>query len=60
MKVEIDQSCTGCGLCVSTCPDVFAQGKSTVTINADEIPPELEDEVLIAAEDCPLEAIHID
>ena len=60
MKVNIDEGCTGCGLCVSTCPDVFAMGDSSVVVNVDDIPPELEVEVQIAAEECPLEAIHID
>jgi ferredoxin len=60
MKVSIDNSCTGCGLCVSTCPDVFAQGDNTVTLLTDEVPPELEDEAQIAADECPAEAIRID
>jgi ferredoxin len=60
MKVDIDASCTGCGLCVSAYPDVFAMGDSSVVVIVDDIPPELEIDIQHLAEDCPLEAIRID
>ena len=60
MKVDIDQSCTGCGLCVSAYPEVFAMGDTSVTVLVDDIPPELEIDIQQLADECPLEAMHID
>ena len=46
MKATVDPDlCTGCELCVSTCPEVF----------------EMNDDVAVeAADDCPSEAISIE
>lgn len=60
MRVDIDQSCTGCGMCVSAYPEVFAMGDCCVTVIVDDIPPELEIDIQQLADDCPLEAIRID
>jgi len=61
MKVMIDQdTCTACGLCEDTCPDVFKVGEDAARIIVDEIPPEVEDDVQQAAEECPVEAITIE
>jgi ferredoxin len=56
--IEVDQSlCSGCGLCIELCPEVFgwsADGKAMVqkqesdTCNPEEI-----------ADQCPMEAINI-
>lgn len=60
MKVTVDDSCTACGLCVNTCPEVFAMGDSIAVVLVDEVPPELEDDVQQAADECPVEAIHVE
>jgi ferredoxin len=60
MKVRIEDTCTACGLCVDTCPDVFQMGPEMAEVIADEVPSELEDAVQQAADECPVEAIVIE
>lgn len=60
MKVRIEDSCTACGLCTETCPEVFQMGEDMAEVIADEVPPEFEDAVEQAVEDCPVEAIIIE
>ena len=60
MKVIIDHDgCISCGLCVSTCPNVFRfapDGKAVV--RADPIPPEEEACAEQAAMSCPAGVIE--
>lgn len=59
MKVTVDQDlCISCGLCISTCDEVFhwnaddrAEAVST------DVPAELEQDVQEAIDGCPTEAI---
>jgi len=60
MKVRIEDNCTACGLCVDTCPDVFAMGPQLAEVTVQTVPPELEDTVEQAADECPVEAIVIE
>jgi len=60
MKVSIEDSCTACGLCAETCPDVFELGDEKAEVIVDEVPPEHEEAVQQAAEECPVEAIIIE
>lgn len=60
MKVRIEDSCTACGLCVDTCPEVFAMGDDIAETIVDTVPPELEDAAQQAADECPVEAIIIE
>lgn len=60
MKVRIEDSCTACGLCVDTCPDVFDMDNDIATVLVDVVPAEFEDSVQIAADDCPVEAIIVE
>ena len=62
MKAIIDEElCTGCELCVETCPEVFEMSDEDVAVvKADEVPSEAEDTAREAAEDCPSEAITIE
>lgn len=47
--------CTGCELCVETCPDVFSMNDDIATVaNSDGAS---EDEIQEAIDNCPIEAI---
>ncbi len=59
MKVRIEDNCTACGLCVDTCPDVFSMGSDIAEVIVDTVPPEFEDAVQQAADECPVEAIVV-
>jgi len=57
-KVTVDKElCTGCGLCVDTCPDMFEMKDDgfAVVKNANA-----ECDTNKAAEDCPVEAIKVE
>ena len=60
MRVRIEDSCTACGLCVETCPDVFQMGEEFAEVIADPVPAENEDSAQEAADDCPVEAIIVE
>ena len=57
MKVRIEDSCTACGLCVDTCPEVFEMGDEIAEVIVDNVPPELEETAQQAVDECPVEAI---
>lgn len=61
MKAIVDaELCTGCELCVDTCPEVFELGPDEIAnVLVAEVPPEAADTCRQAAEDCPTEAIAI-
>ncbi len=60
MNVRIEDSCTACGLCVDTCPDVFAMGDDMAEVIVDSVPAEMEDSAQQAADECPVEAIVVE
>ena len=60
MKVRIEDTCTSCGLCVDTCPDVFEMGDDMAQIIVDEVPTDHEEAVQQAADECPVEAIVVE
>lgn len=61
MKATVDRgSCTGCNLCVDTCPDVFSMDGDTAVAIAGDIPAGAVDSCKDAAANCPVEAIKID
>ena len=63
MIVKInEEECTGCEECVEACEAVFemTEDGELAKVIMDVIPPELEDEVKEAAEECPAEAIIIE
>jgi ferredoxin len=59
MKAIVEDSCTQCGLCIDTCPEVFEMGSDQALVIVDEVPAELQDLVEQAADECPVEAIII-
>ena len=61
MKAVVDQDmCTGCELCIETCPEVFEMQNDTAVAKVDVVPPEAEETCREAAEECPVEAITIE
>jgi ferredoxin len=63
MKARVDpDTCTGCGACVDTCPEVFElpEGSDVARVKVDPVPPEAEAPCREAAEGCPVEAISIE
>jgi ferredoxin len=61
MKASVDKElCTGCELCVSSCPDIFELQDDVAVVKVDIVPEAAEDCVKQAAEDCPVEAIKVD
>ena len=60
MKVRIEDTCTACGLCCDTCPEVFEMGDDMATVIVGEVPKQYEDTARQAADECPVEAIVIE
>jgi ferredoxin len=61
MKVKIDADlCTGCELCVDTCPDIFEMGDGIAVVKKVQVPAGLEDDVKESADSCPSEAIIVE
>ena len=63
MKANVDKdTCIGCGMCPSICPDVFEMddddGKAKVIVS--EVPDGKDDEAQDAADSCPVDAISVD
>jgi ferredoxin len=63
MKAIVDDTlCSGCGVCVDICPDVFDMNDSgdLVIVKCDTVPDGVEDDCRDAADQCPCEAIAIE
>lgn len=61
MKAVVDQeTCTGCGLCESTCPEVFELSEDVAEVKVDEVPEDSNESAKQAAEDCPVGAISVE
>jgi len=61
MKATVDPDlCTGCELCVDTCPEVFEMDDDVAKVIVDTVPEDSEDCAREAADDCPAEAISIE
>ena len=54
------EECTGCGLCVDTCPEVLEMEDDVARVVIDPVPPDQEEALREAAEECPSEAIVIE
>jgi ferredoxin len=61
VQVDIRVGCTQCGMCESTCPDVFtvAEGDCTITDQASTLFSTQRELIEEAAEGCPVEVISI-
>jgi len=60
MKAIVDLDlCTGCGLCVDTCPGVFEMDDAVARVLVERVPEDALSTCREAADNCPLEAINI-
>jgi len=58
MKVKVDvDACTGCGLCVDSCPDVFVLEGDVAKVKVDPVAASAEECARQAVQDCPVNAI---
>jgi ferredoxin len=57
-KVWIEEGCTACELCVDICPEVFKMGDDTAVVMENTQLDVYEDEVIDAAESCPVDVIR--
>ncbi len=61
MKATVNEDCIGCGLCESTCPDVFSISDDGVAVAIEEdVPEDAEDSAQEAADSCPVSAITVE
>ena len=61
MKAIVDLDlCTGCGLCVDTCPAVFEMDDAVARVLVESVPEDARDTCREAADNCPVEAIKIE
>ena len=60
MTVKIDaDACIGCGLCVSTCAEVFKMEDDKAVVIGSSVPKAAEDCARKATDECPVTAIII-
>lgn len=61
MKVRVDpEICAGFRVCIGVCPEVFAiTDDGYAEVMCAEVPPDLEDLVRTAANQCPSDAIFV-
>ena len=59
MKATVNENCIACGLCVSTCPDVFSMGDDGYA-KGGNIPAHLLSEARQAQSSCPVDAIAVE
>ncbi len=58
-SISINDECTGCGLCETTCEEVFEQN-DVACVKADADLNAYEDLIMVAVEECPVEAIEVE
>lgn len=61
MKASIKEGCISCGLCASTCPEVFRMGDDDLAeVYVDPVPSEVESAAVECQENCPVSVITVE
>ena len=61
MKAFVDpNTCIGCTQCAGLCPEVYSMEGTLAVAIPGEIPAELATQAAQAADNCPVDAIHLD
>lgn len=61
MIASIKEGCISCGLCVSTCPEVFRMGDDDLAeVYVDKVPGDVETAAVEAQENCPVSVIKVE
>lgn len=62
MKASIDRSgCISCGLCPTTCPEVFRMAEDGLAeVYVEKVPTEVETSAVEAQESCPVSVIKVE
>ena len=59
MRYVVNDGCIGCGLCASTCPEVFSMGDAGLAVAIDaDVPDNALDTADEAKDGCPVGAIE--
>lgn len=59
MKFHVNDNCIGCGLCASTCPEVFTINDDNVAVAIEgEVDAAVESSAMEAKDGCPVSAIE--
>jgi len=61
MKAKVDpDACIGCGLCVTTCPQVYRMEDDKAIVYIKVVPKDAEEACKKAVDECPVTAITIE
>ena len=60
MKIVVDvDACIGCGLCVQVAPDVYEMKDDKAVLKVKDVPQDKAADAKTAADQCPVNAIHV-